>query len=206
MLITFKSPAAPDVMMLENLAEYLLGIIGKPLGERGVITHDEIPSAIEKLEAGVMTYKQQRAEYDVPFHEGEEGHEHHEIPIAGAARVSVSRHASARAEGEQGYSLGRLSVHPRMFWRTKRNTQRKNPHRRRCGFFSSYQRDGAGAANSFNVAGRARVPHPSMKSPCARRSSELDRRRSCRPKNTCCPDARGKSPTRWQPAAWPPTR
>ncbi len=87
MLITFKSPAAPDVMMLENLAEYLLGIIGKPLGERGVITHDEMPSAIEKLKAAVVVDKQQRAESDGHFHEGEEGHEHHEIPIGLAQRA-----------------------------------------------------------------------------------------------------------------------
>jgi hypothetical protein len=87
MLITFKSPAAPDVMMLENLAEYLLGIIGKPLGERGVITHDEMPAAIEKLEAAVVVDKQQRAEHDGHFHEGEEGREHHEIPIGLAQRA-----------------------------------------------------------------------------------------------------------------------
>ncbi|KND61327.1 hypothetical protein BVER_04216c [Candidatus Burkholderia verschuerenii] len=87
MLITFKSPAAPDVMMLENLAEYLLGIIGKPLGERGVITHDEMPAAIEKLEAAVSVDKQQRAEHDGHFHEGEERHEHHEIPIGLAQRA-----------------------------------------------------------------------------------------------------------------------
>ncbi|KMZ12742.1 hypothetical protein BHUM_03293 [Candidatus Burkholderia humilis] len=87
MLITFKTSAAPDVMMLENLAEYLLGIIGKLLGERGVITHDELPAAIEKLEAAVVVDKQQRTEYDGHFHEGEEGHKHHEIPIGLAQRA-----------------------------------------------------------------------------------------------------------------------
>jgi hypothetical protein len=87
MLITFKSPAAPDVMMLENLAEYLLGIIGKQLTERGVISHEDIPAAIEKLEAAVSTDKQKRAEGDGHFHEGEEGHEPHEIPIGLAQRA-----------------------------------------------------------------------------------------------------------------------
>jgi hypothetical protein len=87
MLITFKSPAAPDVMMLENLAEYLLGIIGKQLTERGVITHDELPSAIEKLEAAVVVDKKERAEHDGHFHEGEAGHEPHEIPIGLAQRA-----------------------------------------------------------------------------------------------------------------------
>jgi hypothetical protein len=87
MLITFKSPATPDVMMLDNLAEYLLEIIGKSLGERGVITVGEMPAAIEKLEAAVSTDKQKRAEQDGHFHEGEAGHEHHEIPIGLAQRA-----------------------------------------------------------------------------------------------------------------------
>ncbi|WP_250462723.1 DUF1840 domain-containing protein [Caballeronia sp. GAFFF2] len=87
MLITFKTSAAPDVMMLQNLAEYLLGIIGKQLNERGVITHDELPAAIEKLEAAVSTDKKERAEHDGHFHEGEDGHEPHEIPIGLAQRA-----------------------------------------------------------------------------------------------------------------------
>jgi hypothetical protein len=87
MLITFKCRAAPDVVMLENLAQYLVGIVGKRLGERGVITHDELPVAIRKLEAAITTDKQERAEHDGHFHEGEEGHEPHEIPIGLAQRA-----------------------------------------------------------------------------------------------------------------------
>ncbi|WP_153101532.1 DUF1840 domain-containing protein [Paraburkholderia hayleyella] len=87
MLITFKCQAAPDVMMLGDLAQYLLGIIGKRLGERGVITHDELPAAITKLEGAISTDKQTRAEHDGHFHEGEEGYEHHEIPLGLAQRA-----------------------------------------------------------------------------------------------------------------------
>ncbi|HVE07793.1 MAG TPA: DUF1840 domain-containing protein [Paraburkholderia sp.] len=87
MLITFKCRAAPDVVMLENLAQYLVGIVGKRLGERGVITHDELPGAISKLEAAIATDKQERAEHEGHFHEHEEGHEHHEIPIGLAQRA-----------------------------------------------------------------------------------------------------------------------
>jgi Domain of unknown function (DUF1840) len=87
MLVTFKTSAAPDVQMLDNLADYLLGIIGKRLGERGVIMHDELPVCIEKLEAAVVFDKQERAEHDGHFHEHEEGHEHHEIPIGLAQRA-----------------------------------------------------------------------------------------------------------------------
>ncbi|WP_250471076.1 MULTISPECIES: DUF1840 domain-containing protein [unclassified Caballeronia] len=87
MLITFKTMAAPDVMMLDNLAEYLLEIIGKQLTERGVITHDELPAAIQKLEAAIVSDKKERAEHDGHFHEGEQGHDPHEIPIGLAQRA-----------------------------------------------------------------------------------------------------------------------
>ena len=87
MLITFKSPAAPDVIMLENLAEYLLGIIGKKLTARGVITHEDVPVAIQKLEAAVATDKKERAEHEGHFHEGEEGHHPHEHPVGLAQRA-----------------------------------------------------------------------------------------------------------------------
>jgi hypothetical protein len=87
MLITFKTSAAPDVQMLENLAEYLLEILGKQVGERGVIMHDELPTCIEKLESAISFDKRQRAEHDGHFHEGEPGHEPHEIPVGLAQRA-----------------------------------------------------------------------------------------------------------------------
>jgi hypothetical protein len=53
MLITFQSPASPDVVMLRDLAQYLLGLIGKRLEDRGVIGHEELPRAIGRLEAAI---------------------------------------------------------------------------------------------------------------------------------------------------------
>ena len=53
MLITFQSPATPDVVMLRDLAQYLLGLIGKRLNDRGVIMHDELSGAIGRLEAAI---------------------------------------------------------------------------------------------------------------------------------------------------------
>ncbi|MGF6485995.1 DUF1840 domain-containing protein [Paraburkholderia sp. JPY419] len=53
MMITFQSTASPDVVMLRDLAQYLLGLIGKRLGERGVISHDELVHAIDRLEAAI---------------------------------------------------------------------------------------------------------------------------------------------------------
>lgn len=50
MLITFKSRATQDVTMMNDLATVLLGIVGKHVGERGVITPAEMPAAIQRLE------------------------------------------------------------------------------------------------------------------------------------------------------------
>ena len=86
MLITFKSSAAPDVQMLENLAQYLLGIAGKSLGQRGVITHEELPVIIAKLEAAVSADKQNNAEHSL--HHGADGHDHeNQMPVGLAQRA-----------------------------------------------------------------------------------------------------------------------
>ncbi|HTH62401.1 MAG TPA: DUF1840 domain-containing protein [Paraburkholderia sp.] len=87
MLVTFKCHAAPDVMMMDNLAQYLLGIIGKRLGQRGVIAHDELDTAISKLETAIAADKKDRQEHEGHFHGGEEGHDPHEPPIGLAQRA-----------------------------------------------------------------------------------------------------------------------
>lgn len=86
MLITFKSTAAPEVIMLDNLAQYLLGIIGKHLGERGVITHGELPLAIQKLEAAILVDKDAEAHHDALHHRDDPKH-HHEMPVGLAQRA-----------------------------------------------------------------------------------------------------------------------
>ena len=56
MLITFKSKAAADVLMYQQHAEPILHLLGK-LSERGVISADEMPDAILKLEAEIARQK-----------------------------------------------------------------------------------------------------------------------------------------------------
>jgi hypothetical protein len=86
MLITFKSSASPDVRMLENLAQYLLGIVGKSVGQRGVITHEELPAVIARLEAAVSADKQNNAEHKL--HHGSDGHDHeNQMPVGLAQRA-----------------------------------------------------------------------------------------------------------------------
>ncbi|MDQ7978333.1 DUF1840 domain-containing protein [Paraburkholderia sp. SARCC-3016] len=53
MMITFRSRVTPDVVMLRDLAQYLLGLVGKRLDTRGVILRDELPGAINRLEAAI---------------------------------------------------------------------------------------------------------------------------------------------------------
>jgi len=101
MLVTFKCHASPDVTMLENLAQYLLGIIGKRLGPRGVIAHDELDTAIAKLEAAIAVDKRERQEHDGHFHDGEAGHEPHEPPLGLAQRAYPFLDMLRAARGEQ---------------------------------------------------------------------------------------------------------
>lgn len=61
MLITFKSIATPEIIMLDNLARFLLRIIGKPLDKQGVISHDELAQAIARLEAAIEDEQEKEA-------------------------------------------------------------------------------------------------------------------------------------------------
>jgi hypothetical protein len=64
MLVTLHSTAAPDVSMLRDLAQYLLGILGKRIGERGVIAANELPQAILRLEAAISEDEARQEESD----------------------------------------------------------------------------------------------------------------------------------------------
>ncbi len=52
-LITFTSRTSAEVTMLPDLAKAVLEIIGKSMGERGVITVAEMSVAIERLDAAM---------------------------------------------------------------------------------------------------------------------------------------------------------
>ena len=87
-MITFKSKAAQDLDVLKDFAVYVLGLVGKQLGERGVITPEELEGAIARLESAVTQAKQERAEHAGHFHEHEDDHAHHEVPPNLAQRVA----------------------------------------------------------------------------------------------------------------------
>ncbi len=54
MLITFKSPASSDVIMFGHVAEQMMKIIGKDIADKGIVTVEYLPVAIEKLKAAIQ--------------------------------------------------------------------------------------------------------------------------------------------------------
>ena len=82
MMVTFQSTATPDVVMLRDLAQYLLGLVGKRLETRGVIPHDELPGAISRLEAAISDDKKAERELDATHH----ARERHPLPGGGLSQ------------------------------------------------------------------------------------------------------------------------
>jgi len=65
MLITFKSRAAGDVLMLGKNGQQMLEIIGKDAGDaRGIVTVEQLPAAIAALTAAAAADRTQAAPQD----------------------------------------------------------------------------------------------------------------------------------------------
>lgn len=60
-MIRFSSAAAGDVHMLDEHAKQILDKLGKTSGDRGVISPDQIPGALEALRAAIAKDKPQHA-------------------------------------------------------------------------------------------------------------------------------------------------
>jgi cyclopropane-fatty-acyl-phospholipid synthase len=61
MLYEFKSKATGNVVMMQPVAERILGIVGKTPGPTGIITVAQMPAAIAALEAAVAEERGQPA-------------------------------------------------------------------------------------------------------------------------------------------------
>ncbi|APR35012.1 DUF1840 domain-containing protein [Paraburkholderia sp. SOS3] len=81
MLVTFKCRSTPDVVMLRNLAQYLLTLIGKQVGSRGVISHDELDTAISRLQCAIEKEALAEAALDA-LHHVPNDHGSHDDPEA----------------------------------------------------------------------------------------------------------------------------
>ncbi|TFW32098.1 DUF1840 domain-containing protein [Massilia horti] len=81
MLITFKSKAYPEVMMYKEHAKRILDLLHKDT-DRGVITSEEAPKAVEILEKEIAESRKHvptdEVEQDVRAHHGEHEDAQHE--------------------------------------------------------------------------------------------------------------------------------
>ena len=75
MLITFKSKAAADLLMYQQHAQPMLNLLGK-LVDRGVISAEEMPDAILKLEAEIA---RQKITHGVQQNEDDNQQDHHQV-------------------------------------------------------------------------------------------------------------------------------
>ena len=60
MLYKFKSKAAGDLIMLEPNGRRVLEIVGKDPGPKGIILPEQMPAAIQALEAGIALEEAQQ--------------------------------------------------------------------------------------------------------------------------------------------------
>jgi hypothetical protein len=76
-MITFTSHASQKFSMQKDLAMVLLGVIGKTLGDRGVITPEEMPHAIERLKRAIKddTHQAHIQVAELTVKEGDDGEE-----------------------------------------------------------------------------------------------------------------------------------
>lgn len=52
-MIVFRSDAAADIMMFDDVAERMMTIMGREASARGIITVEQLPAAIAKLRAAI---------------------------------------------------------------------------------------------------------------------------------------------------------
>ncbi|MDX5445976.1 MAG: DUF1840 domain-containing protein [Zoogloeaceae bacterium] len=87
MVITFQSRATSDVMMFGDVAERLLSIVGKdPKATRGILTVEQLPEAIARLNEAIEADRNRAREADRANPDREEDED---IPEGMAAPVSL---------------------------------------------------------------------------------------------------------------------
>lgn len=81
-MIMFKSKVVQDFDVLKDFVVYVLGFVGKQLGECGVIMYDELDYVIVKLEGVVVQVKQECVEYVGYFYEDEVDYVYYEVLLS----------------------------------------------------------------------------------------------------------------------------
>jgi hypothetical protein len=74
-MIVFRSDAAADIMMFDDVAKRMMEIIGREFSTRGILTVEQLPDAIARLRAAIAEDRKAHAgEYERPeFEEGPGG-------------------------------------------------------------------------------------------------------------------------------------
>ena len=67
MLVTFKSKAAGDVIMFGDVAHRMMAIMGKEEGGQGIVTVEQLPEAIARLQAAVAVARQEKRQQEDQF-------------------------------------------------------------------------------------------------------------------------------------------
>ncbi len=52
-MIVFRSPAAADVMMFDDVARNMIAIMGKEPADRGVVTVEQLPEVIARMKQAI---------------------------------------------------------------------------------------------------------------------------------------------------------
>lgn len=92
MVITFKSAAAGDVIMIKDHADRLLGIIGKDAKtNQGIVTVEQLAGAIDKLLAAIAEDKARQAEANADPDQEEKDKEEGRVGMA--APVGLAQRA-----------------------------------------------------------------------------------------------------------------
>lgn len=61
MIYQFRSKAGPDVIMLADLTQRIFDILERPLEPRGILTEEQLPALIIKLETAILKDMEERA-------------------------------------------------------------------------------------------------------------------------------------------------
>jgi hypothetical protein len=56
-MIVFRSQAAADIMMFDDVAKRMMAVMGKEESARGIITIEQLPEAIARLKAAIAADK-----------------------------------------------------------------------------------------------------------------------------------------------------
>ena len=94
MLVTFKSHASADVIMLGDAAKKLIAIIGKdPHSAQGIITAQQLPEAIARLQAAIEEDRARQAELERRRTEADEAADKEAGNTGMAAPVGLAQRA-----------------------------------------------------------------------------------------------------------------